>query len=252
MTVTVENRGGKCIELPKNTVLGEVHFLPPKSDDNEDKEISVYQNQLEHNVIPFKGVEYEVTPRKPPIPGNQPLPEDMQDLVNRCKELTLEQKKHLENILRKNHDVFAEDNFTFGTCPWLQFRIDTGDHSPIKKNARPVPLHYRQEVKDNIYKYLKMGTIKPSQSAWASPILCVLKKTGEVRVCVDYRALKAITRVPAAPIPRTQKLLQHLAGKKWYHSFDVAHGYHNLQIHPDDQPKTAIILPEDLGLPSRH
>lgn len=36
-----------------------------------------------------------------------------------------------------------------------------------------------------------------------------------------------------------------------YHSFDLAHGYHNLLVHPDDQPKTAIILPEDLGLPWR-
>ncbi|KAJ1518953.1 hypothetical protein ONE63_011441 [Megalurothrips usitatus] len=42
-----------------------------------------------------------------------------------------------------------------------------------------------------------------------------------------------------------------MGGKKLYHAFDLAHGYHNLEIHPDDQAKTAIILPEDLGLPSR-
>lgn len=36
-----------------------------------------------------------------------------------------------------------------------------------------------------------------------------------------------------------------------YHAFDLAHGYHNLEVHPDDQPKTAVILPEDLGLPNR-
>ena len=96
-------------------------------------------------------------------------------------------------------------------------------------------------MRETFLKYLKMGAIKPSQSAWASPILCVPKKTGEARVCVDYRALNAITRVPAAPIPRTQELLQHLAGQKYYHSVDLAHGYHNLVVHPDDQPKTAII-----------
>ena len=97
-----------------------------------------------------------------------------------------------------------------------------------------------------------MGAIKPSQSAWASPILCVPKKTGEVRVCCDYRVLNGITRVPATPIPRVQDLLQHMGGKKYYHAFDLAHGYHNLEIHEEDQPKTAIILPEDLGLPNRH
>ena len=71
------------------------------------------------------------------------------------------------------------------------------------------------------------------------------------RVCIDYRALNAITRVPAAPIPRTQEILQNLSGRKLYHTFDLAHGYHNLKVHPDDQPKTALILPEDLGLPHR-
>ncbi|KAK3909611.1 Pol polyprotein [Frankliniella fusca] len=36
-----------------------------------------------------------------------------------------------------------------------------------------------------------------------------------------------------------------------YHAFDLAHGYHNLEIHPEDQVKTAIILPEGLGLAHR-
>ncbi|KAK3932903.1 Retrovirus-related Pol polyprotein from transposon 412, partial [Frankliniella fusca] len=36
-----------------------------------------------------------------------------------------------------------------------------------------------------------------------------------------------------------------------YHAFDLAHGYHNLEIHPEDQAKTAIILPEGLGLAHR-
>ncbi|KAK3928607.1 Retrovirus-related Pol polyprotein from transposon 412 [Frankliniella fusca] len=49
----------------------------------------------------------------------------------------------------------------------------------------------------------------------------------------------------------TKDLLQHMGGKKMYHAFDLAHGYHNLEIHPDDQPKTAKILPEGLGLAHR-
>ncbi|XP_034249687.1 uncharacterized protein LOC117650391 [Thrips palmi] len=287
ITVTMENLGAKCIEIPKYTIIGEVFLVHPlkysgltEDDDDdlnpnflgdiepdedpvlvegdeeaEDTEEIVELCHLcgvawtEHEVAPHYGAEINTTPREPPL---EKLPEDLQTLLEKSsKNLTPEQKEVLENILKTHHDVFAKDNYTFGTCPWLRFRIDTGDHPPIKQNARPVPLHYRKEVRETFLKYLKMGAIKPSQSAWASPILCVPKKTGEVRVCVDYRALNAITRVPAAPIPRTQELLQHLAGKKYYHCADLAHGYHNLVVHPDDQPKTAIILPDDLALPSR-
>lgn len=181
----------------------------------------------------------------------QELPKDLQELVAKCTDLKAEEKVELENLLKKHHDVFAKDNTTFGKCPWIKFRIDTGDHPPIKQTARPVPIHYKQAVYDTFKKYIEQGAIVPSQSAWAAPILCVLKKLGEVRVCIDYRALNAVTRVPATPIPRVQDLLQHMGKQKMYHAFDLAHGYHNLEIHPEDQHKTAIILPEGLGLPHR-
>jgi len=272
LKIKLQNVGDKCVEISKHTIIGEVYLVHPLRysgfeleddelmtdedvplclDNEDDKEVVVCTcevSPVEHDVQPHEGAEIK-KPDKPPITT---LPKDLQELMERSsKGKTAVEKAMLEEILKRHYDVFAPDNHTFGSCPWLKFRIDTGDHPPIKQNARPIPLHYRKEVKETFLKYLKMGAIKPSQSAWASPILCVPKKTGEVSVCVDYRALNEITRVPAAPIPRTSEILQHLAGSKLYHSVDLAHGYHNLMIHPDDQAKTAIILPEDLGLPSR-
>jgi len=245
LTVTMKNIGNKCVEIPKYTVVGEVYLVHPlkysgmdKDDvdelhqnvfgemqpdeeptlleegeeENEDDICECGVSWVEHEIAPHFGAEWDITPKKPPL---EKLPEHLQQLLDKSsKNLTEKQKSTLKEILKTHHDVFATDNYTFGTCPWLKFRIDTGDHPPIKQSARPVPLHYRKEVRETFLKYLKMGAIVPSQSAWASPILCVPKKTGEVRVCVDYRALNAITRVPAAPKPRTQELLQHLAGRR--------------------------------------
>ena len=281
MEITMQNMGDKCLEIPKNTTLGEVFVLHPRDlgdsfledpeDDipqilmiNTDEQSDSYSSDtdtdisderhictINHEAEPFTDAEYDPVPKLPEIRENEPLPTDLQDMINRCQTLNTDEKKQLENILRKHHDVFCKDSTSFGKCKWLKFRIDTGDHPPIKQQARPIPLHYRQAVADTINKYLECGAIKPSQSAWASPILCVMKKTGEVRVCIDYRALNSITRVPATPIPRVQDILQHLSGKQIYHAFDLAHGYHNLEVHEEDQPKTAIILPENLGLPHR-
>jgi len=94
--------------------------------------------------------------------------------------------------------------------------------------ARPIPIHYKQAVFDTIMKWLDCGALVASLSPWASPILCVPKKNGEVRVCVDYRALNAVTKILAIPIPRTKELLQRMAGNRFYHSFDLSNGYHNL------------------------
>ena len=37
--------------------------------------------------------------------------------------------------------------------------------------------------------YLAKGWIKPSCSPWGAPIIFIRKKTGELRMTVDYRAL---------------------------------------------------------------
>jgi len=42
-----------------------------------------------------------------------------------------------------------------------------------------------------------------------------------------------------------------MAGYKYYCAFDLGNGYHNLVLSEDAQPKTAIVLPDDLGLPAR-
>ena len=68
---------------------------------------------------------------------------------------------------------------------------------------------------------------------------------------IDYRALNSITEIPAVPIPRTKEIIQRMAGQKMYHSLDLSQGYHNVLLDEKDQPKTAIILPDDLGLPAR-
>lgn len=262
--IEIVNMSDNFAQLPHRAVIAEVYLMNPTSYNNtceEAEEVETVVKTVKARMTKLKtnndalyndlDAVIDKEPKLPPIPPDKPLPPDLQDLVDRCQDLSEEEKHELESLLRTHHDIFAKDNLSFGKCPWMQFTIDTGNHPPIKQRARPVPIHYRQAVKEQFLKYLECGAVVPSNSAWASPILCVLKKTGEIRVCIDYRRLNSITRIPATPIPRTQDLLEKLAGNKWYVHTDVAWGYHNVEIHPDDRCKTAVILPDDLGLPSR-
>ena len=57
---------------------------------------------------------------------------------------------------------------------------------------------------------LAKGWIHPSVSPYGAPILFVRKKMGELRMCVDFRALNSMTRLDVFPIPRISDLLDKL------------------------------------------
>ena len=57
---------------------------------------------------------------------------------------------------------------------------------------------------------LAKGWIRPSVSPYGAPILFVRKKTGELRMCVDFRALNSMTHLDVFPFPCISDLLDKL------------------------------------------
>lgn len=70
------------------------------------------------------------------------------------------------------------------------------------------------------------GWIRPSSSPYGAPIIFIRKKTGELRMVIDYRALNSQTRKDVYPLPRIDDLLDRLAGAKVLSALDLAYGYH--------------------------
>ncbi len=62
-------------------------------------------------------------------------------------------------------------------------------------------------MKAQVTDLLERGPIEPSTSAYASPILFVKKKTGELRMVVDYRSLNQLTVKKRFPLPRVDDLI---------------------------------------------
>jgi transposase InsO family protein len=102
----------------------------------------------------------------------------------------------------------------------------------------------REEFERQIAKLLANGWVADSNSRYAAPIIFVKKADGSLRMCVDYRALNKITSKDRYPLPYIDDLLDRLHGARVFTKLDLASGYHQLRIHPDDCHKTAFIAPE--------
>lgn len=73
---------------------------------------------------------------------------------------------------------------------------------------------------------LKAGTIIPSLSPFASPVLLVKKKDDSWRFCVDYRRLNNITVKNKFPLPIIDEFLDEIASAQYFTTIDLASGFH--------------------------
>ena len=125
------------------------------------------------------------------------------------------ERREAERIFREYADVFSRKGEELGCTTTVHHRIHTEDDIPVNQRYRRIPPNQFEEVKEHLQVLLERGVIRPSQSDYASPIVIVRKKSGALRLCVDYRCLNAKTRKDAYPLPRTDESLDAL-GKARY------------------------------------
>jgi hypothetical protein len=97
-----------------------------------------------------------------------------------------------------------------------------------------------EALRKQLHELLEQGKIQPSKSPYGAPVLFVKKKSGELRLCVDYRALNKQTVRNTSQMPRQDELLDRLRGSRFFTKMDMRSGYHLVRVHPDDVHKTAF------------
>ena len=71
-------------------------------------------------------------------------------------------------------------------------------------------------IQAEISKLLDRGIICPSKSPWAAQVLCVRKKDGTMRLCVDWRRLNARLIVDGGGLGDMQSIFSSLKGKRYF------------------------------------
>ena len=140
---------------------------------------------------------------------NNPLPEQLQNILDKSSTLTKDQQSKVANLLHEFVDVFALDDFDLGTFSHIEHEIDTGDARPIKQRIRRTPMCFAHEEESHLKKMLDAGIIEPSISEWASAPVLVRKRAVVYRLQeIEFRDEKR-----CLPASSDRRMFGHFGGK---------------------------------------
>lgn len=115
------------------------------------------------------------------------------------------------------------------SSPIVGFEADLvlREDRPIFRKPYDVPYRLRDKVLDHLSLLERDKIISPIKtSLWASPVVVIIKKDGDIRLVIDCKA--SINKVLIAntyPLPTAQDLFASLAGCKMFCSLDLATAY---------------------------
>ena len=156
-----------------------------------------------------------------------------------------ERERRFLALLLSHWQLFAWDG-TYGKTSLVKHYINTPPGGkPVNERYRPPNPVLSQSLKKQIEKWLKHGCIEPSDSAWNSNLLAVVKSNSstQVRWCIDYRRLNSETKVDRFPIGNIEDNLSRLGKSKLFSCLDNSGAFHVIEIAPEDRHKTSFSSP---------
>ncbi|OWZ16706.1 LOW QUALITY PROTEIN: Retrovirus Polyprotein [Phytophthora megakarya] len=138
--------------------------------------------------------------------------------------------------------AYRELTKTCGDCPpstsvHVTHHIDTGSATPILLRRRRQVHNEDEVIEEHI---LNAVVIEEGNGAWCFPVVLVKKKDGEIRFCVDYRALNRLTKRDVYPLPSIDETIETLGGVQLFTALDLKAGYWQILVNEEDKDKTAF------------
>lgn len=169
------------------------------------------------------------------------------NMVKLSKSLTPKMKGKYATLFTEFFDVFA----------WEYSDLKVYDKSiiqhtiPIKPNQKLFHQKIRRinpkmfpSIEKELNRLYKAAIIVPLHfSKWMSNLVLVRKKTGEIRLCIDFRNLNKLSLNENYPLPKMDYVLQMVVSSSRMYLLYGYSGYNQIFIHHDDQANTKFTTP---------
>ena len=148
-------------------------------------------------------------------------------------------------MIDKYPTVFSEE---LGRLKGAKVKLNVNpDAQPKFYKARSVPLIHKEKLGQEVDELQRKGVISPVQfSPWAAPIVPLLKKSGNMRVCGDYKlTYNQVAPTDPYPLPVIEEIFAKLSGGTLFTKLDLADAFLQLPLDDDRNSISLSTRPRD-------
>lgn len=159
-------------------------------------------------------------------------------LLKLGKVCTLEERHAFILLFQEFSDIFTwEYSNLKGFDPSItQHTIELEPNAkPVRKKQRPLNPNLEPLMIKRLNKLIEIGIIYPiKHTSWVSNLVPVRKKSGEIKLCVDFRDLNRPSLKDHHPFPSMEQILQVVSSSKRFSLLDGFSGYNQILVKEED------------------
>ena len=150
----------------------------------------------------------------------------------------------LSATLTEYANIFSSSKLDYSACSLRPFEIKVPPGTqPIQTRPYRLDPVLSMQADAILDSYLAAGLILHSTPPWSSPLVCVPKKSGGIRITVNHQKWNKIIEILQIAIPRVNEVFDTLGDGSVFSVFGLFTGFTQLTIHPDTIPLTAFCTP---------
>ncbi|KAK7093228.1 hypothetical protein V1264_007018 [Littorina saxatilis] len=162
-------------------------------------------------------------------------------VVKHDTECLLSRKSATEmNFVKRVCEIFSSVK-----CEPVRIKLKENAVPYSVSTARRVPIPLLGKVEKELKRMKDNGVIEEVKepTEWVSPMVPVVKPSGDVRICVDLKKLNQNVERERYMIPTVEETIQRLEGSKVFSRLDARSGFWQIPLHEDSAKLTTFITP---------
>jgi hypothetical protein len=150
-----------------------------------------------------------------------------------------EAENNLMRLLDEHCDLFDD---TVGRINHYECQILLKSNRPYKKKTYPIPEIHLPRVRKYMRNLERTGIIRREATEFVNPLVVVVKKSGDIRLCLDARELNKRIASDHAQPPTIEEVFRRIGTKRIFSTLDVAQAFWQVPLEEESKKFTGFLF----------